>query len=246
MLQILNPFKAGQEFQKLKSKKKWILALVFVFAPIVLSAVGNNLIQQKNQEIIQQSVGEMTQNRPQGGGPGGQGGPSRNIMDPFFRVSRGGMGAGGGGTGIVILGIALSAVIAGGFWVLKSVVFHMGSKVLGGEGVKMSSTIHVLAYTYIPFVFKGILDILRGIIYRAPSSVEELFQLRSNGMGLNFVRDYFNIFMLWALILMVIAVREQYNLNNKKAALVVLLPYLAVWILRIVSMRSGGLLGGLI
>lgn len=152
----------------------------------------------------------------------------------------------GGGTGIIILGIALGVILAGGFWVLKSVVFHMVSKSLGGEKVKMSSTIHVLAYTYLPFVFKGILDVFRGITYKAPSSIEGLFQLQNAGMALNFVKNYFNIFMLWALFLMVIAVREQYNLNNKKAALVVLLPYIAVWILRIVLMRSGGLLGGVI
>ncbi len=246
MLQILNPFKAGQEFQKLKIKKKWILALAIVIIPVVLSAVGNNLIQKKNQELIQKSVGDITQYPPQGGAPPEQSGPRRSVLGPLGPMGQTGMSPSGGGTGIVVLGIALGVVFAVTYWVLKSAVFHVGSKFLGGEKAKVSSTIHVLAYTYIPFVFKGILDIFKGITYEAPSSVGELFQLRNAGMPLNFVRNYFNIFMLWALVLMVIAVREQYNLNNKRAALVVLLPYIAVWILQIFSMQSGGLLGGLI
>ena len=58
MLQILNPMKAGQKFQELKIKKKWILALIIVLLPILLSQIGNILIQQKNQEVFNQIIEE--------------------------------------------------------------------------------------------------------------------------------------------------------------------------------------------
>lgn len=245
MLQILNPFRAGQEFQKLKSKKKWILALAIVFVPVVLSMVGNTLVQRKNQDVIQQLMEEMeergtpSETRPRPGGI------ARGPMGGIFR----GLFQGGGGTrtiqGLTWVGIIFGFLSAAVFWVVKSGVFHGISRVLGGEKVDLSSTIHVIAYTYIPFIFKGILDVLKGLTYQAPSVEEFMFQPRES-MFLNLVRENFTIFVLWALFLMVIAVREQYNLGNKKAILVVLVPYIVVWVIQIVIMSSGGLLGGVI
>lgn len=227
MLQILNPFRAGQEFQKLKSKKKWILALAIVFVPVVLSMVGNTLVQQKNQEVRQQLMEEMEERSPPSETPPRGGGPAPGPMGMFRGVLQG-----GGGTrtiqGVTWVTIVFGFFSAAVFWVIKSGVFHGISRVLGGEKVNLSSTIHMMAYTYIPFMFKGILDVLKGLTYQAPSVEEFMFQPRGS-MFLNIVSNYFNIFVLWALFLMVIAVREQYNLGNKKAVLVVLIPYIAVW-----------------
>jgi len=244
MLQILNPFRAGQEFQKLKSKKKWILALAIVFVPVVLSMVGDTLVQQKNQEVRQQLMEEMeergtpSETRPRAGGA------ARGPMGIFRGLFQGGggMGALQGFTWLTIVLGFLSATV---FWVLKSGVFHGISRVLGGEKVNLSSTIHMMAYTYIPFIFKGVLDVLEGLTYQAPSVEEFMFQPRDS-MFLNFVRENFHLFVLWALFLMVIAVREQYNLGNKKAVLVVLVPYIAVWVIQVAMMSFGGLLGGVI
>ena len=240
MLQILNPFKAGNEFQKLKSRKKWILALALVLIPVILSQVGDSLIQQKNQELMQQFMEErgIPEEQPEGRGPGGPG-PMFGI---FRNVSRGGgpMGAQGNILTGLLLGIAFVVL----FWVLKSSVFHVMSKILGGEHVSISSTIHLIAYTYIPFVFKGILDIVEGITYNAPTAAEGLmFQSRNTDMLLNFIRGNLNIFVVWSLFLMIIAVRELYIFGNKKAALVVLLTYGAVWVIQIALMSSGGLFG---
>jgi hypothetical protein len=246
MLQILNPFKAGQEFQKLKSKKKWIFALVFVFVPVVLSTVGNNLVQQKNQEFIQQNMEEFT--APEGTPPEGRDAPRRQpgipLLGPVNRMFQVGT-SGGMGTANITLALALGLALAAVYWVLKSVVFHLGSKILGGEKAIISSTIHLIAYTYIPFVFKGILDIIEGVLYEVPTSMQEFSQLRTD-MFLNYVSNYFNIFVLWALFLMIIAVREQYTLSNKKAALIVLISYIVAWILQIVILPSVNLFGGII
>ncbi len=244
MLQILNPFRAGQEFQKLKSKKKWILALAFVFIPVVLSAVGNNLIQQKNQEFIEKNIGEFTAR--EGTAPEGRDAPRRQpgipLMGPMNRMfqvrSFGGMSSGN-----ITIALALGLTLAAVYWILKSFVFHIGSKVLGGEKVGLSSTVHLMAYTYIPFVFKGFLDLLRGVLYKTPTSMQDFSQFRTD-MFLNYVSNYFNIFVLWSLFLMVLAVREQYTLSNKKAVVVVLIPYIALWIFQIVILPSINLFGG--
>ncbi len=238
MLQILNPFKAGSVFQKLKSRKKWILALVLVLIPVLLSAVGNMLIQQKNQEVIQQMMEERGSPETRPGSPGQPRGPMGGIFGGLFR---------GGGemsaTGTMVIGTVLSILLAVIFWIAKSVVFHAGARVLGGETMSISSTIHLIAYTYIPFVFKGILDIIQGLIYDPSYMGEFMFRARDTDVLLNFVRNNLNIFVIWALFLMVIAVREQYTLSNKKAFCVVLIPYIIAWIIRLVIFPAGGFMG---
>jgi hypothetical protein len=245
MLQILNPFKAGQEFQKLKTKKKWIVALAVVIIPVILSTVGNSLIQQKNQDLIQQLMEkkeEGIQQPPKEDTSDKKQSDARKApLGPVARIFKVDRGQGGGTTTALVLGAALSLTLTLVFWVSKSVIFHMSSKVLGGEKVSISSTIHLLAYTYLPFVFKGILDIGKGLTYEAPSDFKELFQPQTTDVLIHFVRNYFNIFALWALFLIVIAVREQYSLGSKKAVIAVLIPYIVIWIVQVALISSGGL-----
>ncbi len=239
MLQILNPFKAGTEFQKLKSRKIWILALVLVLIPVLLSTVGSILIQQERQDLTQQMMEERGDEETR---PGGEGPPRNPMGGIFFGAFQ---GAGGTSTTMmIVIGLFIGIISALVFWIVKSVVFHAGTRVLGGEGA-LSSTIHVMAYTYIPFIFKGILDVIKGITYEAPASMEEIMVQvpRNTDVALNFIRNHFTIFMLWALFLMVVAVKTQYNLSNKKAVVVVLIPYIIVWIIQVYVM-PGGFLGG--
>lgn len=243
MLQILNPFKAGTEFQKLKSRKIWILALILVLIPVLLSTVGNMLIQQERQDVIQQLAEERgAERRPEGAGQ--PRGPMGGIFRGVFQSA-----GGASTTMMMVIGLFLGIISAVVFWIVKSVVFHAGARVLGGEGA-LSSTIHVMAYTYIPFIFKGILDVIKGITYKTPASMEEIMvQARNTDVVLNFIRNHFTIFMVWALFLMVVAVKTQYNLSNKKAVVVVLIPYIIVWIIQVFVMPgifSGGFfLGGI-
>jgi hypothetical protein len=243
MLQILNPFKAGSEFQKLKSKKKWILAVTIVLVPTVLSSVGNHLVQQENQASFQQMTeqqGGQSATPSQGGGPPGNPNPMGMIM-PFGGLQTGETTSSSGNVTLtLILGIVFALI----FWVLKSVVFHIGSRVMRGEGAKISSTIHMMAFTSIPFIFKGVLDVIKGITHDASSSMGAFItQAGTYSLFLNFIRNHFTIFMVWALVLMVIAVREQYSLGNKKAVCVVLVPYIAVWVLQMTLFSSSGLMG---
>jgi hypothetical protein len=101
-------------------------------------------------------------------------------------------------------------------WGLKSVVFHAGSRILGGEKVEVSSTVHLMAYTYVPFIFKGIVYICRGLLYQPPVYEEFVYQLENPAILLSFIKEY-NIFFLWAFSIMVIAVKEQYNLGTTRA-----------------------------
>jgi hypothetical protein len=239
MLQILNPFKAGQRFQELKAKKKWILALIIVLLPILLSQIGNVLIQQKNQDVFNQIIEERGSSNERN--PSRAPGMIRSPMGQMGFNQSAGMGSSQSSILLITVGI-ISALV---FWILKSGIFHLFSRILGGAQVNLSSTIHLIAYTYLPFIIKGILEIIKGIMYKAPSSPQELMMAHSGGVLMNFINDRFNIFVIWALILMIIAIKVQYELGTKKALLVVLIPYIVVWILQLTVLSSGMMfLGG--
>jgi hypothetical protein len=231
ILRILNPFTAAKAFQELKTEKKWILALFIVLLPAILTSIGNGLIQQKQQDLTFQYIKE-------------QGTITEEQLGAVESIQ--GLMAGIG----IVVGIVFTMV----FWVLKSAVFHVISKIFGGgkeeAETKMNKTdipsiIHLIAYTYAPLVFKGILDVYKGLIYQAPSYEVFVQQLQTSDALLNFVREN-NIFLVWALILMGIAVKEQYNLSKFKASLVVLIPYGVAWILQIgLASISSQLMGGI-
>ncbi|KYK28188.1 MAG: hypothetical protein AYK19_00205 [Theionarchaea archaeon DG-70-1] len=222
MMKILLPWRAGEEFRKLKSEKKWVIALLAVFIPGLLSLAGGMLIQQKQQPLTNQYVEEMDVLTE----------AQREAMENIQGLT-------------VVIGTVFGIVFIAVAWVLKSVVFHVFARILHGEQVEISSTIHLIAYTYLPFIFKGILDIFRGLTYQPPPYEEFMYQLQHPDVLLNFVREH-NIFFIWALILMAIAVREQYNLSYKKAAVAVLLPYIVYIIAQIaLTSLSGQLMGGM-
>lgn len=220
MLEIVNPFRAKEGFQKLKSQKNWILALLLVLIPGLLSLAGQVMIQQKTQALTLRLVEETGMNEAQ--------------LDSFKSIQ-------GLLTGItIVIGVAIIFIA----WFLKSAVFHFFSGFMGGEKVELSSTLHLIAYTYIPFFFQGIIDLVKGMTFTTPSYEEFISQIQHPDVLLTFIRDH-NIFMLWALALMIIAVREQYSLSTKKALIVVLIPYLVVWVVQIALASIGPQLGGL-
>ncbi len=128
---------------------------------------------------------------------------------------------------VILLAISIPIV-----WGLKSVVFHVFSRIVGGEEVEILSTVHMLAYTYIPYIFKGIFDVFRGLTYQPPSYEEYVYQMQNSNIFVLFFKEY-NIFFWWAFILMVIALKEQYNLSKSKAFLVVLISYIIYWFIMI-------------
>lgn len=214
MIQIMNPFRAAQELRKLKSEKKWIAALIIVFIPGLLSLVGNSLIQQKSQHFMSQYVEETS------GFTETELMYWENLQEPLFAIVT-----------------VLSAIIIIVAWVFKSAVFHVLSRGLGGEKVGISSTIHLIAYTYLPFIFTGLLDVYRGLTYELPTYEEYVYQLENPDVLGEFV-SLNSIFLIWALILMGIAVREQFNLSTMKASLVVLIPYIGYWVIAIALQSS--------
>ena len=206
MLQILNPFKAGQEFQKLKSEKKWIHALMIVFVAGLLTAAGKGIILLKSQDLNNQY-----------------------LEEEMGVLTNGNLGA-----HMIFLVVFVPAS-----WIVKSVVFHVIARGLGGEKVEVSSTMHLIAFTHLPCIFKGLLDVFLGLMYQPPSYGEFVYQLHNPKILLIFAKEY-NIFF-WAFTLMVIAVKEQYNLSNTKAFLTVSILYIAVWIIQIAMISSGSL-----
>lgn len=212
------PWKAKGEFQKLKSEKRWILALLAVFVPGLLSLTGSMLIQQKTQDLAMQMVEDM--------------GLAETQMEAVQNIQG----------FILAIGVVIGILSIPLFWVLKSVVFHVLSRILGSKEGGVASTMHLIAYTYLPFIFKGIIDLFKGLVYEAPTFEEYMQEMRPD-LFLTLFRTY-NIFFWWAFILMVIAVREQYNLSKKKAVLIILLPYAAAGIIQVALTYVGMQLGG--
>lgn len=204
MFTIMNPFKAGQEFRKLKSERKWALALIIVFTAGLLSAAGKGILLQKEQDVKTQYLEEM------------------GLATEDF--------------GVRIIFLIIFVPVS---WLLKSVIFHVLARGLGGEKVTLSSTVHMIAFTHLPCILKGSLDVLIGVLYQPPSYETFVYHLENPDILLLFAREY-NIFF-WAFTLMVIAVREQYNLSTKRAFLVVLALYAAVWIIQIAMISFGSL-----
>jgi len=84
-----------------------------------------------------------------------------------------------------------------------------------------------------PFIFKGLLDVYRGLTYQISSYEEFISPVAFTEALVNVFRQY-SIFFPWVFILMVIAVKELYNLNNKKALFAVLIPYTGYFLVQII------------
>lgn len=199
-----------------------MVAVLLVFIPGVLTVAGNAMIQQKSQGLTAQYTGEMVTLTDQ------QKEAMQNIQGLTVMIS-------------VISGVAIIGIA----WAVKSFAFHMSSKILGGAEASISSTMHMIAYTYIPFIFQGLLDVYKGLTYTPPPYEEFVRQIENPDILLNFVREH-NIFFVWALVLMVIAVKEQYTLSTKRAAVAVVVPYVAYFVLGfLMSSLSSQLAGGI-
>jgi hypothetical protein len=223
LLMVLNPYTAGEVFQTLKSEKKWLLALIIVFIPGLLSLAGNMLIQQKTMSLTMQLVEEQMETIPA---------EQRESIGDIQSI-------------IMVVGIVMGIALIAVYWVVKAVVFHVSARIFGGTEVGISSTIHLLAYTYIPFIIQGLINVYKGIVYQVPTYEEFLQQVLPTDLWITIIRDYLNVFVLWSLILIVIAVREQYNLSNKRALLAVVIPYVGYIILMLgMGMISSQFMGG--
>jgi hypothetical protein len=117
-------------------------------------------------------------------------------------------------------------------WGIKSFAFHGMAKLFHGKPVDISSTIRLIGYTYLPLILKGVVDVYRGLTYALPSYEEYVSSLRIPDT-LETFSDPFSIFLLWAILLMILAVREQYKLGTVKAILAVLIPYGVYWVIRL-------------
>jgi hypothetical protein len=199
-----------------------MVAVLLVFIPGVLTVAGNAMIQQKSQGLTIQYTGEIVTLTDQ----------QKEAMQNIQGLT-------------VMIRVIFSVALIGVAWAVKSFAFHMSSKIVGGAEASISSTMHLIAYTYIPFIFQGLLDVYKGLTYTPPPYEEFVRQIENPDILLNFVREH-NIFFVWALVLMVIAVREQYTLSTKRAVVAVVVPYAAYFVLGfLMSSLSSQLAGGI-
>lgn len=223
MLQILNPFRAASEFRALKTERKWMLAILMVIIPGLLSVAGDTLEQQKSQQLTDQLIEEL------------------GTMTDAQKDAIGDI------QGLILgIGMVIGIISIFFFWAIKGVVFHILGSIVSTEKIStsISSTIHLIAFTYPPFFFKGVLDLINGLRYEPPPYEVFIQQVRHPDVVASFLSEH-NIFWLWAFILMVLAVREQFSLSNKRAFLVVFIPYVVVFLLQIVLASLGSQVGGM-
>lgn len=199
-----------------------MVAVLLVFIPGVLTVAGNAMIQQKSQGLTTQYTEEIVTLTDQ----------QKEAMQSIQGLT-------------VIIGVVFSIALIGVAWAVKSFAFHMSSKILGGAEASISSTMHLIAYTYIPLIFQGLLDVYKGLTYTPPPYEEFVRQIENPDILLNFVREH-NIFFVWALVLMIIAVREQYTLSTRRALVAVAVPYAVYFVLGfLMSSLSSQLAGGI-
>ncbi|MGC1121697.1 MAG: YIP1 family protein [Candidatus Methanofastidiosia archaeon] len=204
VLAILNPFTAGEAFKRVAAEEKWKIPLTIVLTAGLLSAAGVALVYDKSEGLRSTYLAKE------------MGVTIRDEMWSAMTVTK--------------FITSLLLVFLG--WGMKSFAFHAIAKLFNGKPVDISSTIRLIGYTYLPLILKGLVDVYRGLTYKLPSYEEYVSSLRTPDV-LETFSDPFSIFLLWAILLMIIAVREQYRLSTVKAILAVLIPYGVYWVLRL-------------
>ena len=201
---ILNPLTAGEAFRKRAAEEKWRLPLALVITTGVLSAAGIALVYDRSEGLRSLYLAEE------------MGVTLRDEMWPIMTVAK--------------FVTSLLMVFLG--WGIKSSVFHGMASLFKGKSASISSTVRLIGYTYLPLIFKGLADVYRGLTYEIPSYEEYVSSLRTPDI-LETFSDPFSVFILWAILLMILAVKEQYTLGRVKAVLAVLIPYGIYWIIQL-------------
>ncbi|MBU7037047.1 MAG: YIP1 family protein [Theionarchaea archaeon] len=202
VLAILNPLTAGEAFRRLAPEESWKKPLIIVLVAGLLSAAGIALVYDKTESLRSAYlVKEM----------------DVTIRDEVWSVMT-----------VTKFATSLLLVVLG--WGTKSVAFYSMGRLFKGTPGSISSTVRLMGYTYLPLIIKGLVDVYRGVTYELPSYEEYVSSLRTPDV-LETFSDPFSVFLLWAIVLMILAVRQQYNLGNVKAILAVLIPYGIYWII---------------
>ena len=100
-------------------------------------------------------------------------------------------------------------------WVLSTVVYHGGARLLGGKG-SLNRMFALSGYASLPLLGHQLLRFVYYTVLGQPMS--------TTTTRLDLLFDAFNVFTVAALILTGVAVMINYGLSGRKAALVALLP----------------------
>lgn len=105
-------------------------------------------------------------------------------------------------------------------WVLSSVIYHAGARLLGGKG-SLNRMFALSGYASLPILGQ---QLLRFAYYTVLG--QTMSTTATTGLDLFF--DAFNVFTVAALILTGVAVMVNYGLSGRRSAIVALLPTLIV------------------
>ncbi|MDP2899762.1 MAG: Yip1 family protein [Candidatus Bathyarchaeota archaeon] len=113
-------------------------------------------------------------------------------------------------------------------WVLSTVIYHGGARLLGGKG-SLNRMFALSGYASLPILGQ---QILRFVYY--PVLGQPMSTAATTGLDLFF--DAFNVFTVVTLILTGVAVMINYGLSGRRSALIALLPTFIVIALGLVTM----------
>ncbi len=130
-------------------------------------------------------------------------------------------------------------------WVGATVIFHTLAKLLGGEG-RFKKLLEVEGWCFVPLFFGALVNLVVIAFFFPPIKlpaqlisdptqfgqiVKNLTRTLEFSVSFTFSRVFGRMMTFWVLLLSGIAVKKEYGLPRTKAALSVLLPYFAYFMI---------------
>lgn len=124
-------------------------------------------------------------------------------------------------------------------WLVRTGVFTLAAKVLGGDSAPFAAVFSVLGYTYLPqtlrLAFQGTAAMVYGIV--PPVGLEMGMELYQRSAPLGIVLTEINPFTAFYLILTTIALEKLFKLSRGKALLITFLSWAVVIGVSLISTR---------
>jgi len=136
---------------------------------------------------------------------------------------------------LMVLGAVMQLIGVFGTWLVSSVLFHGFSRVLGGKG-SLKGMLALAGFTSVPLLIQHFLRLADSFVESQEGMLQLArgFQLSANpvlNLVANSALNVFNLFRLWSMALLVIAIREYHGISTSKSLLVVLVSYFLIALL---------------
>ena len=132
---------------------------------------------------------------------------------------------------IVIMGALMALIGIFGTWLISSVLIHGISRPLGGKGA-FKSMLTLAGYASVPLLLQHVLRLADSfMVSQEALQLTATLQISTDPL-LNSIAgaviDVFTIFRLWSIVLLIVAVRENYKISTVKSMVAVVLSYILI------------------